>query len=107
MSDGEGVFGLAADVVAAEVSRDDTGDTGDTAHHLADRDLPGIDEEAMSLRRGLALGGGAYTFLVLLLINSLDELETAAMSVLGPDIGTSLGVSDGTMVDRSSLTLRE
>lgn len=95
MSDGEGVFGLAADVVAAEVSRDDT---GDTAHHLADRDLPGIDEEAVSLRRGLALGGGAYTFLVLLLINSLDELETAAMSVLGPDIGTSLGVSDGTIV---------
>ena len=60
--------------------------------------LPGVDEEAVSLRRGLSMGGGAYLFVMLLLLNSLDELEGAAMGVLGPDIATSLGVSDGLVV---------
>ena len=50
-------------------------------------ELPGVAEEEISLRQGLALGGGAFTFIVLLLLNSLDELESAAMTVLGPDIG--------------------
>ena len=61
-------------------------------------ELPGVAEEDMSFRRGLLLGGGAYTFMVLLLLNSLDELESAALTILGPDIGTSLGVSDGVIV---------
>ncbi|MFL5710540.1 MAG: MFS transporter, partial [Chloroflexota bacterium] len=61
-------------------------------------ELPGVAEEDMPFRRGLLLGGGAYTFIVLLLLNSLDELESAALTILGPDIGTSLGVSDGVIV---------
>lgn len=60
--------------------------------------LPGVDEEALTLRQGLRAGGGAYLFVVLLLLNSLDELESAAIAVLGPDIATSLGVSDGVIV---------
>ncbi|MDE0237267.1 MAG: hypothetical protein OXN95_08600, partial [bacterium] len=36
--------------------------------------LPGVGSEEMSLREGLAKGGVA-TFVVLLILNSLDELE--------------------------------
>lgn len=63
----------------------------DREHHL------GAREGDMTLRQGLAKGG-AYTFIVLMILNSLDELESAALTVLGPDIGESLGISDGTMV---------
>jgi len=94
---GDDVFGLAAGVVAGEAERVEGAATGRDGL-LDATDLPGVAEEEVPLRRGLAMGGGAFTFLVLLLINSLDELETAAMSVLGPDIGTSLGVSDGVIV---------
>lgn len=63
----------------------------DPAQHL------GAREEPMTLRQGLAKGG-TRTFVVLLLLNSLDELESAALTVLGPDIARSLGVSTGVMV---------
>jgi ABC-type branched-subunit amino acid transport system ATPase component/predicted MFS family arabinose efflux permease len=59
--------------------------------------LLGANEEEMTLRQGLAKGGVA-TFVVLLLLNSLDELESAALTVLGPDIADTLGMSDGAMV---------
>lgn len=85
---------LASNVLAEDVGQAATSVSGDGhASHL-----PGVDEEALSLRQGLAMGGGAYLFVVLLLLNSLDELEGAAMAVLGPDIATSLGVSDGVVV---------
>jgi MFS family permease len=64
--------------------------------------LPGVGDTQLSLRAGLAKGGGAYTFLVLLLLISLDELEAATMGVLGPDIGKTLHVSDGVMVFMTS-----
>ncbi len=59
--------------------------------------LPGVGREEMSLREGLAKGGVA-TFLVLLILNSLDELESAALSVLAPEIRDSFGVGDGVIV---------
>ena len=59
--------------------------------------LPGVKSEGISLRKGLAMGGGAATFLVLMVLNSLDELQTAAISVLAPDIRDTFGVSDGTI----------
>jgi ABC-type branched-subunit amino acid transport system ATPase component/predicted MFS family arabinose efflux permease len=64
---------------------------------FADDLLPGVGAEPMSLRDGLRVGG-AFTFLVLLLLNSLDELEAAALSVLAPDIRDSFGVGDGVIV---------
>ena len=63
---------------------------------FADDLLPGVGDEEMPLREGLA-AGGAFTFLVLLVLNSFDELEQAAMAVLAPDIRDSFGVSDGTI----------
>ncbi|WP_420432337.1 MFS transporter [Candidatus Poriferisocius sp.] len=62
-----------------------------------DHVLPGVGGEQMSLREGLAKGGIA-TFLVLLILNSLDELESAALSVLAPEIRDSFGVGDGVIV---------
>ncbi len=62
-----------------------------------DHVLPGVGGEQMSLRDGLAKGGIA-TFLVLLILNSLDELESAALSVLAPEIRDSFGVGDGVIV---------
>ena len=63
---------------------------------FADDLLPGVGDEEMPLREGLAMGG-AFTFIVLLVLNSLDELEQAAMAVLAPDIRDTFGVSDGTI----------
>jgi ABC-type branched-subunit amino acid transport system ATPase component/predicted MFS family arabinose efflux permease len=61
---------------------------------FADDLLPGAGAEPLSLREGLRVGG-TFTFVVLLLLNTLDELEAAALSVLAPDIRDSFGVSDG------------
>jgi ABC-type branched-subunit amino acid transport system ATPase component/predicted MFS family arabinose efflux permease len=70
---------------------------------FADELLPGVGGEPMSLREGL-LRGGAFTFLILLLLNSLDELELATLSVLAPDIRDSFGISDGVIVFIASAT---
>lgn len=90
------VESLAATVLAEEDRR--SSDSGRVVPQLELSELPGVQEEAIDLKRGLAMGGGAFTFFVIMLLTSLDELQTAALSVLGPDIGTSLGVSDGTIV---------
>ena len=63
---------------------------------FADDLLPGVGGEEMPLKEGLRKGG-FYTFFVLLLLNSLDELEQAAITILGPDIAETFGVSDGTI----------
>ncbi len=60
----------------------------------AAKQLPGVGDDAMGLRQGLA-ASGAFTFIVLLVLNSLDELEQSAMFVLAPDIRDTFGVSDG------------
>jgi ABC-type branched-subunit amino acid transport system ATPase component/MFS family permease len=61
---------------------------------FADDLLPGVGSAEMSLTDGLRKGG-FYTFLVLLSLSSMDELEGAAVNILGPDIGDTFGVSDG------------
>jgi ABC-type branched-subunit amino acid transport system ATPase component/predicted MFS family arabinose efflux permease len=85
---------FTADVIAAE-----TETAGNRAGKgISDADLGALHGEELSFRKGLALGGGAFTFGVLLLLNAFDQLGIAAMTVLGPDIGESLGVSDGVIV---------
>lgn len=63
----------------------------------ADDELPGVGAAAVSVSGALA-SGGTFTFLVLLLLNSLDELEAAALAILAPDIRDSFGVGDGAIV---------
>lgn len=58
--------------------------------------LPGVGASSMPLRDGLRRGG-FFTFTTLLVLNSLDELEGAAITILGPDIADTFNVSDGTV----------
>ena len=92
-SESVGAATLTAGVLAQE----------DGLHHRTRTDALDLDnhlgarEEDMSLKQGL-IKGGVSTFVILLILNSLDELEGAALAVLGPDIGESLGIADGTMI---------
>ena len=61
-----------------------------------DAALPGVGVEEMGLRDGLRRGG-MITFGTLAAIEAFDELEGAALSVLGPDIAKTFDVSDGTI----------
>ncbi len=88
---------LASSVLAAEAERRAEADAARTRPVFADDLLPGVGEEEMSLADGLLVGGRA-TFVVLMLLTAADELESAALSVLAPDIRDTFGVSDGTIV---------
>ena len=59
--------------------------------------LPGVNAAPMSLRQGMKVGG-AFMFVVLTALNSLDELEGAAINVLAPEIRHTFGISEGTIV---------
>jgi ABC-type branched-subunit amino acid transport system ATPase component/predicted MFS family arabinose efflux permease len=59
--------------------------------------LPGVGEEEVSLGQAVRIGG-VSTFVVLMLLRSLEELESATLSVLAPDLRHAFGVSDGTIV---------
>ncbi|MGD9998749.1 MAG: MFS transporter [Ilumatobacteraceae bacterium] len=63
--------------------------------------LPGVGGADVGLRDGLRRAG-IYTFLILMILNSLDELEAATMTVLAPDLRDVFGVSDGVIVFISS-----
>ncbi len=94
MRDTGDLSALTADVLAAE---DDAASPA-AGPGVSRSELSALHGEDVSFRTGLALGGGAFTFGVLLLLNAFDQLGVAAMTVLGPDIGESLGVSDGVIV---------
>lgn len=64
---------------------------------FADDLLPGVGDEPLTLSEGLAVGG-RFTFVVLLALVALEELEGAALGVLAPDIRDTFGMSDGAIV---------
>jgi len=68
----------------------------DSAPSVELESLPGVGAEGMPLRDGLRRGG-IFTFVTLLALNSLDELEGAAITILGPDIADTFNVSNGTI----------
>ena len=89
--------GGAAELTAGLLAQEDELQRREPPSPL-DRDQHlGAGEGDLSLRQGLAMGG-MTTFVILLLLNGLDELESAALTVLGPDIADTLGISDGSMV---------
>ena len=90
-----GAASLAATVLEEEARREAQQAASEVL--FADNLLPGVKSEGISIRKGLAMGGGATTFVVLLLLASLDELQTAAITVLAPDMRDTFGVSDGTI----------
>ena len=67
--------------------------TPTTPIELPDSELPGVGGEGLGLRESVA-AGGVGLLLVLSLLNLLDYAGSAALSVLGPDVQRSLGLSD-------------
>ena len=87
---------LTATMLDEEAARQQTQAERSEAVLFADDLLPGVGTDEMEFRDGLQKGG-VYTFGVLLALNSMDELEGAAINILGPDIAETLNVSDGTI----------
>ena len=92
-SGASGASTLAATVLEEEARREAHQAASEVI--FADELLPGVKSEGISIRKGLQMGGGATTFVILLLLASLDELQTAAITVLAPDMRDTFGVSDG------------
>ncbi|MGQ0823436.1 MAG: MFS transporter [Actinomycetota bacterium] len=92
-----GAAALAAAVLDEETARDDARVRARDQVIFPDDLLPGVNSEPVSLRQGIQ-AGGAFMFVVLVLLNALDELENAAISALGPEIRETFGVSEGTVV---------
>jgi ABC-type branched-subunit amino acid transport system ATPase component/predicted MFS family arabinose efflux permease len=59
--------------------------------------LPGVGEERLQLRDALKVGG-TYTFGTLAALTAVDNLESATLNTLSPDIRDSLGISSGAIV---------
>ena len=64
---------------------------------FADELLPGVGSEELSLREGLEKAGKA-TFVVLMIITALDQLQSAGLAVLAPNIRDAFHVSNGAVV---------
>jgi ABC-type branched-subunit amino acid transport system ATPase component/predicted MFS family arabinose efflux permease len=86
---------LVRTVLDAEADRHDEGRV--EAVLFADELLPGVGSSEMTLKQGLAKAGRA-TFVILLLLNGLDQLEQAGLTVLAPNIRDTFHVSNGTIV---------
>ncbi len=91
---GQSAASLTATVLDEEAAREEM--QADKEILFADELLPGVGSDAMSLKEGLKKGGSS-TFVLLLILNSLDELEAGAMALLAPDIRDTFGVSNGTI----------
>jgi ABC-type branched-subunit amino acid transport system ATPase component/predicted MFS family arabinose efflux permease len=94
---GTGAAALAAAVLDEEAARQEAQSRARQPVVFPDEMLPGVGSEPLSLRDGVRRGG-AYTFVVLMLLNSLDELEGATINVLAPEIRRTFGISEGTIV---------
>jgi ABC-type branched-subunit amino acid transport system ATPase component/predicted MFS family arabinose efflux permease len=88
---------LAAAVLEEEAARQDAQARAREQVIFPDDLLPGVNAEPMTFRQGLKVGGAAM-FVVLTILNSLDELEGAAINVLAPEIRETFGISKGAVV---------
>jgi len=83
---------LAAAVLEEEAKRQASQAERDAGVVLPDDLLPGVGDEAMTLREAFA-SGGRFTVVMLFVLGLIDEFPRA-IRVLAPDIQDSLGVSD-------------
>jgi|DEB0MinimDraft_10_1074344.scaffolds.fasta_scaffold00900_2 ABC-type branched-subunit amino acid transport system ATPase component/predicted MFS family arabinose efflux permease len=83
---------LAASVLDEEARRQEEQSQREQQVLLPDDLLPGVGDEAMSLRDAMNVGGRS-TLILLFLLGVVDEFPRA-IRVLAPDIQESLGVSD-------------
>ncbi|HEY4332399.1 MAG TPA: MFS transporter [Ilumatobacteraceae bacterium] len=89
--------GLARTMLDAEAERHESRRDEERTVVFADDLLPGVGGQQLTLKEGVKVGG-AFIFVLLILIQSFDELENAILAVLAPNIRDSLGVSNGTIV---------
>jgi ABC-type branched-subunit amino acid transport system ATPase component/predicted MFS family arabinose efflux permease len=94
---GSEVARLAATVLDEEAARQEAQARAAERVLFPDDVLPGVQSAPLSLRQGLRVGGW-FTFAVLTILNSLDELESAAINVLAPEIRDTFHISEGTIV---------
>jgi ABC-type branched-subunit amino acid transport system ATPase component/predicted MFS family arabinose efflux permease len=99
--DAHGDEGSAASLAAAVLDEEDA---REIAHKRAreqvifpDDLLPGVNSEPVSFKDAFRVGG-KLMFIVLGLLLAFDELEGAAINVLGPEIQRSFGISEGAIV---------
>ncbi len=88
---------LAVAVLDAEAEREAQQAASQEEVLFANDLLPGVGEDEVSLGQAVRIGG-VSTFVVLMLLRSLEELESATLSVLAPDLRHAFGVSNGTIV---------
>jgi ABC-type branched-subunit amino acid transport system ATPase component/predicted MFS family arabinose efflux permease len=88
---------LAEAVLVEESARHAARDEARDQIVFPDDLLPGVSAAPMSLRDGLRVGGW-FMFLVLTAIASLDQLESAAINVLAPEIQRTFHMSEGAIV---------
>ncbi len=93
---GDETAGLASAVLDAEAERQ-ARQRDEREVLFADDLLPGVGAEELTMAEGLRRGGW-FTFILLVLIQTFDELESATLQVLAPDIRDTFGVEDGTIV---------
>ena len=84
---------LTAGLVADEERRQNEASQPVGPTILPDDLLPGVGEPGISLREAIRTGGPRL-IVVLSLLNFLDEFDRTAVTILGPDIQRSLGLSD-------------
>src|SRR5690349_7207760 len=84
---------LAAALLDEEARRQAEAHAQTEPVEVADEQLIGVGENALSLREVLRQGGFA-TLGILFALNFVDEFENIAVTILGPDIQRSLHLSD-------------
>ena len=94
---GDSTAGLVQVLLDAEAERQAEQAEAEKEVLFADDLLPGVGDERITLRQGV-VQGGVFAFVILVLLQSFDELETATLSVLAPNIRDSLHVGDGVIV---------
>src|SRR4051794_3991124 len=88
---------LAGTILELETERHDI----DDRPTIDDDALPGVGDADVSLRESLHRGGKA-TFVTIASLAALDNLESATLGTLSPDIRDSLHISSGAIVFISS-----
>ena len=63
---------------------------------LADAELPGVGDDAMSLREAMRIGG-ARTLTIIGLLGVVELMDGGVFNVLAPDIQKSLNISDAVL----------
>jgi len=88
---------LAASVLEAEAERQLEQAERSAPTVLPDDLLPGVGGEQLSMRDTLRAGGTA-TIALICMINVVEQVSRSSIGVLGPDIQTTLRISDTTLV---------